>query len=262
MNHYLRTTLLTCILLLLSIDAMAQNMNNELELALGNANGLIKDEVFSPLNYKSSGGTLSLHYSSNTKRDHLFLLSVDLQTLEMSTNVSDQFGSDLVKLNMEAAYLFRLKAHSDRYTRYYLGFDIHSNGNLITYEDEYTLSNSGTYVSHRGVGIQALTTHSLKKNTVHLRFKMPVIGKVYRSPYNQFTKTMNDDRLFAFIYTNGELGAIHNFFNPSVAASISRPLAGKLHVRLGYEIEYLKSSVHQSITNLQGRFLIATSFKF
>lgn len=262
MNHCLKTTLISCLLLLLSIDVMAQHKNNELEFAFGSANGLIKDEVFSPLNYKSSGGTLSLHYSRNTKRDHVFLLSVDLQTLEMSTNVSDQFGSDLVKLNMEDAYLFRLNSTDFRNTSIFLGVDFHSNGNLITYEDEYTLSSSGTYVSHRGIGLQALASHAFKKNAVDLRVKLPVIGKVYRSPYNQFTKTMNDEQLFAFIYKNGDFGAIHNFLNPSVAASISRPLIGKLDIRLGYEIEYLKSSVYQPITNFQGRFLIATSFKF
>lgn len=242
--------------------AQAQIATNELTLMLGNSQGVVKDEVFSPLNYQSNGGTIGINYQRNTKNGNLFLAEMDLKTLEIETDVSRFFLAEQVQLNMEVGYLFKISKHSRKNRTLFVGFDVHSNGNLINYEDEITLSNSGTFVSHRGLGFQALQQIKYKKNEIDFHLKLPVIGKVYRSPYNVFTKNMNDEQIFTFLYTNGEFGALHNYFNPSLRASISRPLLGRLHFSLGYELDYLKSSVNKTITSFQGRLLFATTFKF
>ena len=170
--------------------------------------------------------------------------------------------ADQLQLNFEAAYLFNVITDNQRGCKLFVGADFHSNGNLVVYEDEFTLSNSGSYVSHRGLGVQALRRGSFKKNIINLHFKLPVVGKVYRSPYNLLDKTINDDQIFSYIYTYGEFGAVHNYFNPSFSASVSRPIIRNWYFTAGYEFSYLKSTVNKTITDYQGRLMLATSIKF
>lgn len=243
-----------------SIKAQDWVNPNQVTISLGSVQGLVKDELYSPLNYKSDGGTLGLNYQKLTKKRHLFAVDIELQTLEIKTNVSEFFIADQVKLNIEIAYLISIS--SSKNSRLFVGPDLHSNGALINFEDDFTLSNSGTFVSHRGLGAQVLHRSRFKKNTIHIHGKLPLVGKVYRSPYNLFTKDLNDEQLFSFLYTNGELSTVHNYFNPSVATTISRPLFRNIHFTAGYELNYLYSSVNKSITNYQGRFIFATIFKF
>lgn len=254
--------LVSCILITICSEAIAQTPLNELSFVFGNTTGLVKDEVFSPLNYQSSGGTLGLIYQRNTKKGRVLALELELKTLELKTPVSDHFLADQVQLNMEAAYLMPLFSSTSEKQAWFFGVDIHSNGNLINYEDQITLSSSGTYVSHRGLGIQILRRNQFKKNSITFHAKLPVVGKVYRSPYNVFTKDMNDEQLITFLYSHGQFGSIHNYFNPSVSANISRPIVGRVFFTAGYELDYLKSSVNQSITNYQGRLTLAATLKF
>ena len=255
---------LLAVLCLISTLSRAQNSGpgNELTFRLGSVHGVVNDQLYSPLNYKKDGGTLSLNYQRFTKKGDLFTALIDLQTLELNTDASPHFMSDQLKLNFEAAYLFNVITDNERGCTLFVGADFHSNGNLIVYEDEFTLSNSGSYVSHRGLGFQALRRGSFKKNIINLHFKLPVIGKVYRSPYNLLDKTVDDDQLFSYIYTYGEFGAVHNYFNPSLSATISRPVFRKWYLTAGYEFNYLKSTVNRTITDYQGRLILATSIKF
>ena len=254
--------LVACLLITLYSGAGAQTSSNELSVALGNSTGLVKDEVFSPLNYQSSGGTLGLMYQRNTKKGHVLGLDLELKTLELKTSTSDHFIADQVQLNMELAYLIPISPNNSEKQEWLFGIDFHSNGNLINYEDPITLSSSGTYVSHRGLGLQLLQRNQFKKNRITLHAKLPIVGKVYRSPYNVFTKDMNDEQLITFLYSNGQFGSIHNYFNPSVSATISRPIIGRFFFTAGYEFDYLRSSVNQTITNYQGRLILAATFKF
>lgn len=256
------TWLVACLLITLCSETIAQTPSHELSFVYGNTTGLVKDEVFSPLNYQSSGGTLGLIYQRNTKKGSVLALELELKTLELKTPVSDHFLADQVQLNMEAAYLIPLFSNTTEKQAWFFGVDIHSNGNLINYEDPITLSSSGTYVSHRGLGLQMLRKNQFKKNSITFHVKLPVVGKVYRSPYNVFTKDMNDEQLITFLYSHGQFGSVHNYFNPSVSATVSRPIGGRIFITAGYELDYLKSSVNQSITNYQGRLTLAATLKF
>lgn len=262
-----KTTLiagLLAVLCLIStlVKAQISGPENELTFHLGSVNGVTNDQMFSPLNYKKDGGAIGINYQRITKRGDLFNALIDLKTLELNTGASSHFMADQLQLNFEAAYLFNVITDNERGCKLFVGADFHSNGNLIVYEDEFTLSNSGSYVSHRGLGFQALRRGSFKKNIINMHFKLPVIGKVYRSPYNLLDKTIDDDQIFSYIYTYGEFGAVHNYFNPSFSATVSRPIIRKWYFTAGYEVNYLKSTVNKPITDFQGRLILATSIKF
>lgn len=244
------------------IMAQHSGPKNELTFQLGSAKGVVKDQLYSPLNYKNDGGTIGINLQRVTKNGDLFTAMIDLRTLEINSDASTHFMADQLRMTMEAAYLFNVFTDPNRDCKLFVGADFHSNGNLIVFEDEYTLSNSGSYVSHRGLGVQALRRGSFKKNIINLHFKLPVIGKVYRSPYNLLDKNINDDQLFSYMYTYGEFGSVHNYFNPSLSATVSRPIIKNWYFTAGYEFNYLKSTVNRTVTDYQGRLILATSIKF
>ncbi len=233
-----------------------------ISFVLGAENGMIRDEMFSPLNYRSNGGTLGLGYSGSTRYGDLISVDLELRTLDLETPVSDQFLSAQFQLNMEAAFLRKIATDQIRGREFFIGVDFHSNTNLIAYEDEYTLSSSDSYVSHRGLGVQALSRNRFKKNTVSVQFSLPVLGMIYRSPYNLFNKEQEGEQLLSYVFSNGKFGTVNQYFNPSASASISRPLWGIFHVMAGYEFSYLRSTVNKSVTDYQGRLILATTINF
>lgn len=261
-----KSILLTAILMFLwppmNVSAQSHNPVNELSLRYGISNGVIKDQLFSPLNYKTSGGSIGINYRRTTRKNNFVLAQAEIRTYELTTEISPAFRADQLQMNLEIAFLKQLTSNHAPGGRWFLGFDVHSNGNLIVWEDDVTLSSSGTYVSHRGLGLQAMYENQLFNNKLTLYAKLPLIGKAYRSPYNVFDKTLDDDALFSYLYTYGEFGSIHNYLNPTLSANYSIPVFKKLTFTAGYELNYLKSSLQKTITDFNGRIMLATTFTF
>lgn len=233
---------------------------NELTIRYGMVHGVVKDQMYSPLNYSSTGGTLGLKYTRNTKRSNILTVSIDLKTNEVETDVSDAFLADQIQWSAEIAFLKKLSDRSMKWN-FFIGGDIHARSSFIKYEDPLTLSSSLVYVSHRGLGLQALTERYFRRNTVSAIFKLPVAGSVFRTPYSGYSEDLDDAGL-SFMFTHGQFGSLHNYFAPTLRLSATNHTLRWLDITAGYELNYLKSNIRKSITEMQGHFVLSTTIKF
>ncbi len=250
---------MTCAGSVLAQERLPGRKNN-LTLRYGMIHGVVKDQMYSPLNYSSTGGTLGLNYTRSTNRNNLLSIILGLKTNEVETNVSDAFLADQIQWNAEISFLKKLKKQSGKWNLY-LGGDLHARSSFINYDDPVTLSSSLAYVSHRGLGLQALAIRHFEKNSISTHFKLPIAGSVFRTPYSGYSEDLDEAGL-SFMFTHGKFGSLHNYFAPTIGVSASNHTLRWLDLTAGYEINYLRSDLRETVTEMQGHFILTTTFKF
>jgi hypothetical protein len=216
--------------------------------------------MFSPLNYSSSGGTLGLDYTRHIRSGYRLTAELDLKTNEIETDVSDLFLADQFQWGAEFAVLKQIRTASPSW-QLFIGGDLHARSSFINYEDPFTLSSSLVYVSHRGLGLQAAALHTFKGFELIGHFKLPVVGSVFRTPYNGFSEDLDEAGL-SFMFTHGGFGSLHNYLAPTMSATISRPLFSWFSFSVGWEVNYLRSTIRKPVSELQSHLTFSTTFKF
>lgn len=243
----------------------AQNENastsrkNSINLNVGFAKELFKDENYSSLNYSSGNFAVDIGYQRVFKNENLLFFSLSFQTGTLRTPVSEFNTSDHYNINIELGHLFKLSPDNSK-TDFYMGGQYHSYLDLVFYDGTEAITFFGLH------SLDFSTRLSKRVNDKHVlttNFSLPLVGLLVRPPYTGWDKFIvehADNPLPVFF--RGDITSLNHFlaFNWNVQYQLA--ISPVFSLNAAYQFRYYQTSKLKKALIVDNQISIGAILKF
>ncbi|AWW00555.1 hypothetical protein [Arcticibacterium luteifluviistationis] len=245
------------LLVLASFTAFAQQ-ESSLSLDLGVNKGYFKDNVFSPVNYRSSGTAFGVEYRKVKQNNDIFLAKFSGAISTLNSDFSSYFITDDYQVNLELGYLknVRNKALSVN-----VGGQLHSYINADLFDGTEAI----TFFSNHSLEAAAILNYTFKtKHSFESKLSIPLVAYMVRPQYSGWDKYISDNSDKAakiILYDRGKFTSLNDFKAINWQAKYSYQLGPKMAVGLSYQFRYYSTEIPGKTTIANNHLNFTTNFK-
>ena len=236
-----------------------QVYRNQLTLTVGAHHGYVKDQNFSPLNYRAGGLRFGLGYGRTTKSGHLVSAELGLGLTKLKSNVSKYNTTDRYLIDLSFGYLRKVgSTEGNRQIR--LGGKYRSYIDVSIFEGAEAISFFALH-GFELAGDAAWRTGD--RHRVKVTGSLPVFGLLVRPPYTGWDKFISDnDTALLRILTRGEWTSLNNFTGLRASVGWEYRLNDRWKLEAGYGFSYYSTQRLDPVRILNNQFMLTATRKY
>jgi hypothetical protein len=256
-----------CILIFLSLftaQLIAQTettFKNTIALDFGYNQGVVKDLIFSPLNYTQGGKIMGLNYQKNsTNEKNKIEAGLHLSTGKLNTDASDYFKASYLLATFDASFLRKIHASNDAKLSYFVGGEYKTSFQLSSWKSLEIFS----FIATHGFAIKGLVAYKLnEKQQLESSLAIPIMQNLVRPPYNGNDEFVTDNQdNFIKLATTGKFTTLNKYQALMWKTQYKYDFSRCFALNLTYLMNLQHVTDTHSFTQLNNQFLTSLTFKF
>ncbi|MFK8163414.1 MAG: hypothetical protein AB8H12_13235 [Lewinella sp.] len=232
---------------------------HQLTLTVGAHHGYVKDQNFSPLNYKASGLRFGLGYGRTTKSGHLLSAELGLGLTKLKSRASKYHTTERYLIDLSLGYLRAVgPAEGDRQIR--LGGKYRSYIDVSIFEGTEAISFFALH-GFELAGDAAWRTGD--RHRLKVAGSLPVFGLLVRPPYTGWDKFISDnDTALLRILTRGKWTSLNDFTGLRASIGWEYRFNEKWTMEAGYGLSYYSTQRLDPVRILNNQFTVSATRKY
>ena len=241
-------------------DTKTNVYKNKLYFTLGVNQGYLKDQAFSPLNYKEGGLRASLGYSRASSEKSLLNVNLSFSLNEMQSDASEYFDTNYLNGTLDINYLRNLFQFNNQW-HLYLGGELSGHYHIINYNELDAFS----FVMAHSIGLKVHSVYQINaQHELSSGISWPILSLVVRPPYNGFDEKLdeNEDKPLRLITEGGKLRGFSDYFVITWNLNYLYNFSKRFSLNAGYTLHFQKLAVGSSFTHFQNQLTTGITYHF